>query len=492
MALRKALAAAVAGTLLLGQASAQTPTGPKLTLTQAEAELLSGRLKGADRPDLSIAMSGGGIRSSLFNIGVLKALYDQGLLAETDLISSVSGGSYTSYWLYGNQLADPSAPFGARSLDDAHFPQRVCEIITSGNFVSYGNMAKSALRGFPGLREMYLSSLVRTYGQTDSHTAPYDIRQIHALVSEHQAPYPIVNATINNRPQKSQSWSSRLFEFTPIHYGNRSRGFVPWGERDHPLRLAAITSGAALSPLDRKFAQPYPDSEKGSYAKLGDGGKTENLGAIAPILRGSRHLIVIDAQLDPRDEPFEAYLRLKEHLKGLGGSLQVADIEGPQARQRAVFAGTVATPESRTDIAYIKMRVPDALRRAFAAPPRSTVAAGLDFEQRYYDTLRKNKIGKNWQCSAVANFDGDVRSWLFQNTSSYLAWSEGHGFYRTLDRIAPDQQEFPQHTTADQSFYLDQAVAYIGLGYLVTMSEEGQRVLARVRPAAAGASAATQ
>src|SRR5262249_42476608 len=45
-----------------------------------------------------IAMSGGGIRSAAFNLGVLHALHDEGILREVDIMSAVSGGTYAMSW----------------------------------------------------------------------------------------------------------------------------------------------------------------------------------------------------------------------------------------------------------------------------------------------------------------------------------------------------------------------------------------------------------
>jgi hypothetical protein len=50
------------------------------------------------RPKLGLALSGGGTRSASFSIGVMKALKESGILDKVQIISSVSGGSYASYW----------------------------------------------------------------------------------------------------------------------------------------------------------------------------------------------------------------------------------------------------------------------------------------------------------------------------------------------------------------------------------------------------------
>ena len=46
-----------------------------------------------------LAFSGGGIRSATFNLGILQALAEKGLLRKFDYLSTVSGGGYIGSWL---------------------------------------------------------------------------------------------------------------------------------------------------------------------------------------------------------------------------------------------------------------------------------------------------------------------------------------------------------------------------------------------------------
>src|SRR6266496_5626596 len=46
-----------------------------------------------------LAFSGGGIRSATFNLGILQALAERGLLRKFDYVSTVSGGGYIGSWL---------------------------------------------------------------------------------------------------------------------------------------------------------------------------------------------------------------------------------------------------------------------------------------------------------------------------------------------------------------------------------------------------------
>lgn len=48
-----------------------------------------------------VALSGGGIRSATFNLGILQGLAERGLLKYVDYLSTVSGGGYIGSWLHG-------------------------------------------------------------------------------------------------------------------------------------------------------------------------------------------------------------------------------------------------------------------------------------------------------------------------------------------------------------------------------------------------------
>lgn len=52
------------------------------------------------RPEVCLALSGGGVRSAAFSIGVLSAFHAKRLLNRVAVISSVSGGGYAASWYY--------------------------------------------------------------------------------------------------------------------------------------------------------------------------------------------------------------------------------------------------------------------------------------------------------------------------------------------------------------------------------------------------------
>ena len=80
----------------------QKPAAEQQKVLQAEEELIRECAPGQYEKEggfLGLALSGGGIRSATFNLGVLQALSERKLLRRTDYLSTVSGGGYIGSWL---------------------------------------------------------------------------------------------------------------------------------------------------------------------------------------------------------------------------------------------------------------------------------------------------------------------------------------------------------------------------------------------------------
>lgn len=76
------------------------------TFNEIESEIKTceetGTTKSEPEALVGLAISGGGIRSATFGLGVLEALKQRGLLKEIDYLSTVSGGGYIGAWLTAN------------------------------------------------------------------------------------------------------------------------------------------------------------------------------------------------------------------------------------------------------------------------------------------------------------------------------------------------------------------------------------------------------
>jgi hypothetical protein len=79
--------------------------------------------RASDANLLGLALSGGGIRSATFNLGVIQGLAKLRLLREIDYLSTVSGGGYIGAWLTGwvhreRDAQGKSAPSGILAVED--------------------------------------------------------------------------------------------------------------------------------------------------------------------------------------------------------------------------------------------------------------------------------------------------------------------------------------------------------------------------------------
>ena len=79
-------------------------------------ELVGHVLKQEGDPLVGLALSGGGIRSATFGLGVLQALQTIGLFKHLDYVSTVSGGGYIGGWLQA-ALSNNNREPGALSMD---------------------------------------------------------------------------------------------------------------------------------------------------------------------------------------------------------------------------------------------------------------------------------------------------------------------------------------------------------------------------------------
>ena len=263
-------------------------------LTQNETKLLTGLTESEEvllenrKLDWGLSLSGGGLRSALFQIGVLKSLYDKGKLAEIDFISAVSGGGYAAYWLYGNQYlsskdneASPANSFGYYSLDDSVFASSTCDLYTTSNFVGYPRLLyKWATGTHPD--DYYQDSIARTFGNKDvidGKDGGEDYLYLSDLIVEinnNNVPYLIMNGTVNY--SRKDDWLAHLYEMTPLHRGNDLMGYSNWdNNRSIRFTKSALISGAAVEFLLKQNEVPISDSMYKNPLVLHDGGKSEKL-----------------------------------------------------------------------------------------------------------------------------------------------------------------------------------------------------------------------
>jgi hypothetical protein len=120
-----------------------------------------------------------------------------------------------------------------------------------------------------------------------------------------------------------------------------------------------------------------------------------------------------------------------------------------------IFKGVVVsnlTGNKTSDIYYIKMSTPSNIVEQISNTNEDN---GQDLSEKLAIS------GKDGNCDRDIAFDIDYLNWYEYVVNSYYTYSQNAWWGRKLWN-----GYFPQYTTKDQSYYLDQSNAFIGLGYI--------------------------
>lgn len=269
---------------------------------------------------LGIALSGGGYRSAIFCYGVLRGLYELGVLAKVDYISAVSGGSW---------IATPFAM--AENLDYFfNIPEDRANFIEEGFeslLVNPQRLMEEAALTRPDnnyVSDLYGRLLARTFLREHGDYGRYNPLNDPNLIRDNDRPFLIVNGTLNFRRPDTFDITQECFEMTRLYCGSRSLGYLDTQDMladDQTIRIrdAIAISGAAVAfhvpglgdevsghGLSREiinFADgrptPMPDPPKAHRLDVADGGHYNNLGIESLVNRGCGYIIAIDAEHDP-------------------------------------------------------------------------------------------------------------------------------------------------------------------------------------------------
>jgi Patatin-like phospholipase len=236
-------------------------------------------------PMLGISMSGGGIRSAAFNLGVLNALHDKAILRDVDVMSAVSGGSYAMSWyllqsFYAAKAAEREhrdfrlddemhemfrpdgrhqaylcreprvvdwSDMGISVILDATIGQVLRALAASSGLVgqynnglirrAYREHLQRLFQGLPSAESEYkianeIDSRARQELMLDasdfSYVIPVNYRELAAFAQQYRLPYFIFNATVLvQRAYRHMLWPT-AFEFTAHDVGSDVCGYRTW------------------------------------------------------------------------------------------------------------------------------------------------------------------------------------------------------------------------------------------------------------------------
>jgi hypothetical protein len=434
--------------------------------------------------DWGLALSGGGLRSAAFSIGVLKALHQQKLLDHIDVISSVSGGGYASYWMYSKYDGDPATRFGDGAFDDSVFTKNVCDLARKSEFLPLRRMIGGLFSSDDSAFRKYREAIEYTFGANDNKTRDQKrnvgeepllpFTAFNQKISATGAPYFILNTTIakDHTKGKTKYNIERSFEIGPTYRGNSVFGFAEWA--GDPA-VKTWCGGVALSAAAIRFklARKMPNESGGlrdapKEITMYDGGFSENLAALPLIQRRMKNIIIVDAENDAAYK-FPSYQALKKYLwdahkitlgvEKIDGFLSNTN-RGKTFKDAAVAKGFVKYQDgAESTVYYIKMSRPETI---FGSKGK-----GLDVEGK---PLPRPKRSKTRPTVCDNGFPTVTRESLRTGMLSYSQFINETWTWRYLFKALPYiNYNFPELATVDQTYYRDQLEAFIGLGYLETL-----------------------
>ncbi len=186
-----------------------------------------------DKPRIAVALSGGGFRASLFHLGTLLCIVENGWAQLVDVISTVSGGSIVGAFL-GLRWSRMLEQGGDVTAFRHHIVEPFVARITSSNFFREWILRTYVIP----FRKLVDPTYTRTklaghiYGEWF-----YDGRPCCDLP---QQPFVILNAT--------NLQSMRAWRFTRDGLGDSRSGYASW--EGNPLSIGeAVAASAAFPPV---------------------------------------------------------------------------------------------------------------------------------------------------------------------------------------------------------------------------------------------------
>src|ERR1035438_8391176 len=125
---------------------------------------------------VGLAMSGGGVRSAIFQVGVLQALATAHYLPQIDYISAVSGGGYACAWLvkwlkssgdYSHVLESLASPFPRRQSERITWLRRYSNYLTP----RVGPFTEDSLLFATTYAHHFLYNLIVLIFRSEEHTS---------------------------------------------------------------------------------------------------------------------------------------------------------------------------------------------------------------------------------------------------------------------------------------------------------------------------------
>jgi hypothetical protein len=209
---------------------------------------------GPAQPLAALALSGGGIRSATFNLGLIQALAEAGKLRRFDYLSTVSGGGYIGGWLtawiYRRGLDEVEAQLASSVNGLGPEPREVRWLRAHSNYLTprKGMLSLDTLwAGCTYVRNFVINQLLLVAGVAFALVLG---AMVHAWLARYAAQWPLEVASLGMAVLFASA-PIVGFEFAHLR-GQATRGFarplVCWlrGASAHWIVGALVVAGASM------------------------------------------------------------------------------------------------------------------------------------------------------------------------------------------------------------------------------------------------------
>jgi len=476
-------------------------------------------------PNLGLALSGGGLRSGIFCMGVLQGLHQLGVLTNVDEISSVSGGGYAASWLYlqslNNHYHEDTLFNDSKKYElyiqahgelISHFPAKRTVLRRSGYLIGCGsqilvsqfvNLFANGLFGWHAnvvpMRRIYENGIDRVFdvkpnknGKQSSvdftnflnctmfYNKPKTIT-FDELAHENfqgKLPFPIINTTAHieeNDPLRiAYRLDNEVFEFTPLKYGSDCFGF--WTNFPMNYNRAIQVSGAAV---DSKTSRDPVTRALDSAINVDLGYFINNPNITNEIYKILRKFIIYPFY----SPPFGWFYRNEHYLRDTNADkIYLAD--GGHSENLGAYSlirrscQTLIIVDAEYDPIF-EFEAYNLLKKHIANEMGLNLEVGEIDEhcpgKSMKDSIMKGTISslRDRANSIVANV---IYIKLSLNAARLDQYPQAVGDYYIATQKQTEffqSSAFPQESTTDQSYFPEQVTAYRELGrFIVTNNPE--------------------
>lgn len=267
----------------------------------ARTTRLSGAsVAGERRPNIGLALSGGGSRAIAFHLGCLRALHTHGLLSEVGVISAVSGGAVlAAMYAYSDDPFDVfdtnvcallrrglQGDIAKAMLKPPHLARAAATSLLAGTAAKSAQLLRGVLSVGHGLlarssraeRPAYLSRIAPPLPRWASRTTAFESALRERLFGDAIIRLP------RRRDLEVVLNATELRTGTAFRFGSRATACSRFGTVDEKVHVATAVAASAAYPaflpaLHEQFTFRRGGRTTTERVILTDGGVYENLGA---------------------------------------------------------------------------------------------------------------------------------------------------------------------------------------------------------------------